>query len=85
MAEISEKEKLFWGKMAKILGENNPWLPVTHGYIEIISHGITYRSFHVGGREIFWISWVPYDVVEHYSLLFEPNVSVKVITLRTDH
>jgi len=67
--------KPYWDRVQAILDEHRAYLD--GGYIEIVAHGIAYRSIP-GTRGVSrWVSWEPYRILYHFSELRDPDATVR--------
>lgn len=53
------------------------------GYLEIKAHGIVYRSVPSGDHgEVSWVSWEPYEIISHFSMLTDPKATIQWVSHR---
>ena len=69
---LSHEMRDFWNRVNMLLEQDEP------GYLEIIADGVIYRSLPEDeyGR-IYWVSWEPFQLITHFSVLADPNATVR--------
>ncbi len=70
--------KRFWNCVNAMLEKHGD--DFAYGYLEIVAHGITYRSIEdMDHGNTTWISWEPYKIIGHFSALTDPDATIKWI------
>jgi len=68
----------FWDEVAVLKEDRVNDILMGRGYIEIVAHGVTYRSVVEPMHELVtWICWEPFHVIDHFSYLEDPDATIE--------